>query len=230
MSNCVLGDILYPTNNASFITDSYPYQIPVELATITPLSSFIVQISLSPNFETSDGYISFYGIFQVPLINVYLPGKYYFRISCDGVNWSPVATFNVTTVPSSEISPITNIVIAANSENTGLDIYLPQFLYGAPILSQPISNLHYSPGVEINITQDSSFSTGIYRFYNYSDYGPDMYKTSCVIPGFNSASTYYVRARSLIPVSISNGTNLLIWGPYVQFGRSWTDGVENAPE
>lgn len=230
MSNCILGDIIYPNNNAAFITDEYPYQIPVEIATITPLSDFIVQISLSPDFITSDGYISFYGIFQIPLINVYLPGKYYFRISCDGVNWGPTATFNVTTVPSFDVSPITTINIEANSENTGLNIYLPQFLYGVPILSLPISDLHYSPGVEINITEDSSFNTGVYRFYNYSNYGPDMYKTSCVIPNFDYSSTYYVRARSLIPTSIANGNNMLIWGPYVQFARSWTDGVENAPE
>jgi hypothetical protein len=227
MSNCVLGDIIYPNYGASFITDKYPYQIPVEVATTTPLTSFIVQISLSPKFITSDGYISFEGIFNIPIINVYLPGTYYFRISCDGINWSPVATFNVTTVPAIDISPINNISVESNSENTGFNIYLPQFLYGAPILGGSISSLHYSPGLEINISTDSTFNRNVYRFYNYSTKGIGLYKTSCIVPSFSSSGTYFFRVRTLLPTSLSEGVNALVWGPYTAFQVSWTNGYQN---
>ncbi len=228
MSNCILGDIIYPSNNVQFITDAYPYQIPIEMATITPLSDFIVQISLSPTFKTSDGYISFEGIFEIPILNVYLPGKYYFRISCDGVNWSPVAIFSVQTVPAIDISPINTVNVEVNSENTGLNVYIPQFLYGKPILNLPVSSLYYSPGVEINISTSPTFNTGIYRFYNYSTKVGNMYKTSCIISNFNINLTYYLRARTLLASNLAVGNNILRWGPYTEFGLSWTNGAQNA--
>lgn len=227
MSNCILGDIIYPSNNVAFITDKYPFQIPVEVATITPLNDFIVQISLDPNFRTSDGYISTEGIFETPILNLYLPGKYYFRISCDGINWSPVAIFTLSTVPAIDISPINIINVELNSESNGFDVYMPQFLYGAPILSLPISSLHYSPGVEINISNSSTFNAGVLRFYNYSHTVGKMYKTSCILSNINLNLTYYFRARTLIPTNISNGNNTLIWGPYTYFSSSWQQGVQS---
>ncbi len=212
MSDCTLGNIVNPINNQILDTDAYPFAVPLQIASVTPVFNFISEISLDPAFTTSDGYISadFNGNY---FINVSVAGTYYIRLSCDGVTWSPIVKFKVVTLSSSAFSSITNFSVKLNSESTGFDVLIPQLLYGPP-RSGTIGRLYYVQTLEINITTDSSFRTNIQRFYMYGEKIGDLYKSNCQVVNFSTDNVYYFRVRLMV----NN-----VWEPYSTVNVNWSN-------
>jgi len=212
MSDCELGNIVSPTSNQILDTDAYPFAVPFQIASVTPVFNFISEISLNADFSTSDGYISanFNGDY---FINVSVAGTYYVRLSCNGIIWTPVVKFKVVTLTANAFSSITKFTVQLNSESTGFDILIPQLLYGPPI-SGTIGRLYYVQTLEINITTDISFRTGIQRFYMYGTKIGDLYKSNCAVINFSEDSVYYFRVRLMV----NN-----VWEPYSTVAVNWSN-------
>lgn len=215
---CVLGPIIQPSNNALFQSTVFPYSVPFQIGSSTPVNQFIVQISNNINFSIISGYVVASAT-SVSYINIDGPGIYYLRASCDGNTWTGITTFTVEEVAAEDLSTITTFTMILNNNQNGFIITVPQLRSG-PLLGQNLlptsSILNYLKLVEIEISTDSSFQTNTSRYYFNQEKFGQLYNMEILdIPNFLLTNSYFARLR------LYNNQNNN-WEPYTNFSVLYT--------
>lgn len=220
---CILGPIVQPVNQALFEAIQFPFKVTFQVGSSTPLNNFTIQVSNTPSFSVISGYVVSSSS-SISYINIDNPGTYYIRISCNGTSWSPITSFTVDQIEATNLSTITSFTATINTTSDGFVLTIPQLRSG-PIVNTSLvptsSVINYLRLIEVQVSTDSTFQTGIARYYFEQTKFGDLYTVEITdIPNFSLNNVYYFRLRLY-------DTQNQEWEPYTNMSISYIGAIND---